>query len=176
MQRNHRPIGNREINMSLTRVSLIALICATGFFSLSSNANSAIQQTKGDFEDKFRQLDEVLPTPNVYRNAAGEPGHMYWQQQVDYVIDVKLDEANRRVTASQSITYKNNSPDTLKYLWIQLDQNKYRDDSMSALTTTFGGIGSRGPATQGANGDTPARLSLGALRRQQFVDDTELGY
>ena len=162
--------------MSLTRVSLIALICATSFFSLSSNANSAIQQTKGDFEDKFRQLDEVLPTPNVYRNAAGEPGHMYWQQQVDYVIDVKLDEANRRVTASQSITYKNNSPDTLKYLWIQLDQNKYRDDSMSALTTTFGGIGSRGPATQGANGDTPARLSLGALRRQQFVDDTELGY
>ncbi|MFT6085487.1 MAG: putative secreted protein [Glaciecola sp.] len=162
--------------MSLIRVSLIALICAMGFFSSSSNASSAIQQTKGDFQDKFRQLDEVLPTPNVYRNAAGEPGHMYWQQKVDYVIDVKLDEANRRVTASQRITYKNNSPDTLKYLWIQLDQNKYRDDSMSALTTTFGGIGSRGPATQGAKGDTPARLSLSALRRQQFVDDTELGY
>jgi predicted secreted protein len=162
--------------MSLIRVSLIALICAMGFFSSGSNASSGIQQTKGDFQDKFRQLDEVLPTPNVYRNAAGEPGHMYWQQKVDYVIDVKLDEASRRVTASQRITYKNNSPDTLKYLWIQLDQNKYRDDSMSALTTTFGGIGSRGPATQGAKGDTPARLSLGALRRQQFVDDTELGY
>jgi predicted secreted protein len=162
--------------MSLTRVSLIALVCASSFFSLNSEASSAIQQTKGDFEDKFRQLDEALPTPNVYRNAAGEPGHMYWQQKVDYVIDVTLDEANRRVTASQSITYKNNSPDTLKYLWIQLDQNKYRDDSMSALTTTFGGIGSRGPATQRAKGDTPARLSLDTLRRQQFVDDTELGY
>jgi predicted secreted protein len=162
--------------MSLTRVSLVALICAAGFLSLSSNASSAIQQTKGDFEDKFRQLDEVLPTPNVYRNAAGEPGHMYWQQKVDYVIDVKLDEAERRITASQSITYKNNSPDTLKYLWIQLDQNKFRDDSMSALTSTFGGIGNRGPVSKGASGDSPARLSLGALRRQQFVADTELGY
>jgi predicted secreted protein len=162
--------------MSLKRVSLVALLCAASFLSVSSNASSAIQQTKGNFEDKFRQLDEVLPTPNVYRNAAGEPGHMYWQQKVDYVINVKLDEAKRRLSASQSITYKNNSPDTLKYLWVQLDQNKFRDDSMSALTTTFGGIGSRGPATQGANGDSPARLSLGALRRQQFVDDTELGY
>jgi predicted secreted protein len=162
--------------MSLKQVSLVALICVTGFFSVSSHANSAIQQTKGDFEDKFRQLDEVLPTPNVYRNAAGAPGHMYWQQNVDYVIKVKLDEATRRLSASQTITYQNNSPDTLKYLWIQLDQNKYRADSMSALTTTFGGIGNRGPATQSANDDTPARLSLDELRSQQFVEDTELGY
>lgn len=140
------------------------------------SANAAIKQTKGDFEDKFRQLDEVLPTPNVYRNAAGEPGHQYWQQQVDYDIDVKLLEGERRIEAKETITYHNNSPDTLKYLWIQLDQNKFRDDSMSALTTTFGGIGNRGPATQAANGDTPAKLSMGALRRQQFVEDNELGY
>jgi hypothetical protein len=148
-----------------------ALLLLAGFSS-----QAAINQTKGDFEDKFRQLDEVLPTPNVYRNAAGEPGHMYWQQKVDYKIDVQLDEEKRRLNASQDITYTNNSPDTLKYLWIQLDQNKFRDDSMSALTTTFGGIGNRGPATQGASGESPARLSLGALRRQQFVADNELGY
>ncbi|BFT32031.1 M1 family metallopeptidase [Alteromonas sp. D210916BOD_24] len=140
------------------------------------SANAAIKQTKGDFEDKFRQLDEVLPTPNVYRNAAGEPGHQYWQQQVDYDIDVKLLEDKRRIEAKETITYHNNSPDTLKYLWIQLDQNKFRDDSMSALTTTFGGIGNRGPGTQAASGDAPAKLSMGALRRQQFVDDNELGY
>ncbi|MBD3585768.1 M1 family metallopeptidase [Salinimonas sp. HHU 13199] len=139
-------------------------------------ASSAIKQTKGDFEDKFRQLEETLPTPNVYRNAAGAPGHQYWQQEVDYKIDVKLNEEKRRIEASEQITYKNNSPDTLKYLWIQLDQNKYREDSMSALTTTFGGIGNRGPATQSASSDAPARLSMGALRRQQFVEDTELGY
>lgn len=52
-------------------------------------ANAATHQTKGDFIDKFRQLDESLPTPNVYRNAAGEPGHQYWQQQVDYQMPVK---------------------------------------------------------------------------------------
>ncbi|MFC4698667.1 M1 family metallopeptidase [Glaciecola siphonariae] len=135
-----------------------------------------INQTKGDFEDKFRQLDEVLPTPNVYRNAAGEPGHMYWQQKVDYVIRASLDEQNRRIDASQTIKYQNNSPDTLKYLWVQLDQNKFKNDSMSALTTTFGGIGNRGPATSAASDNSPAKLSLAALRRQHFVDDVELGY
>ena len=80
------------------------------------------------------------------------------------------------IEATETITYHNNSPDTLKYLWIQLDQNKFRDDSLSALTTTFGGIGNRGPATQSASGDSPAKLSMGALRRDQFVADHELGY
>jgi hypothetical protein len=145
-------------------------------FAAISSANSAINQTKGDFEDKFRQLDESLPTPNVYRNAAGEPGHEYWQQQVDYKIKATLDEKKRRIEASQDITYHNNSPDTLKYLWVQLDQNKFRNDSMSAMTTTFGGIGNRGPASSAASSSKPAQLSLGALRRQQFTDDNVLGY
>ncbi len=148
------------------------------FFTLVFNvsATAAIQQTKGDFEDKFRQLDEVLPTPNVYRNAAGEPGHAYWQQKVDYKIHVRLLEKERRLEASQQIAYQNNSPDTLKYLWVQLDQNKFRDDSLSALTTTFGGIGSRGPATVAATDETPPQISLAALRRQHFVEDNLLGY
>jgi hypothetical protein len=145
-------------------------------FAAIGSANAAINQTKGDFEDKFRQLDESLPTPNVYRNAAGEPGHEYWQQQVDYKIKATLDEKNRRIEASQDITYHNNSPDTLKYLWVQLDQNKFRNDSMSAMTTTFGGIGNRGPATSSASSSKPAQLSLGALRRQQFTADNVLGY
>ena len=145
-------------------------------FATISSANAAISQTKGDFVDKFRQLDESLPTPNVYRNAAGEPGHEYWQQQVDYKIKATLDEEKRRIEASQDITYHNNSPDTLKYLWVQLDQNKFRNDSMSAMTSTFGGIGNRGPATSTASSSKPAQLSLGALRRQQFTDDIVLGY
>ncbi|MCC2616979.1 M1 family metallopeptidase [Aestuariibacter halophilus] len=151
--------------------SVALLLCFTGM-----PAQAAIQQTKGDFEDKFRQLDEVLPTPNVYRNAAGEPGHAYWQQQVDYRIQVTLDEELRRLQGSEHITYHNNSPDTLKYLWIQLDQNKFRNDSMSAKTTTFGGIGNRGPGTKAATDDAPAKISLAALRRQHFVEDHELGY
>ncbi|MEC9261825.1 MAG: M1 family metallopeptidase, partial [Pseudomonadota bacterium] len=150
---------------------VLSIMSATPAF-----ADGAIKQTKGDFEDKFRQLEEVLPTPNVYRNAAGEPGHQYWQQKVDYDIDVTLNEDKRRIDASEEIVYHNNAPDTLKYLWIQLDQNKFRDDSMSALTTTFGGIGNRGPATSAASGSSPAKLSMGAIRRQQFVDDNELGY
>ena len=149
---------------------------ASSLLLLCSHSFAAIQQTKGDFEDKFRQLDEVLPTPNVYRNAAGEPGHQYWQQQVDYKIDVVLNEEKRRLDAKQTITYTNNSPDTLKYLWIQLDQNKFREDSMSALTTTFGGIGNRGPVTKAATDSKPAQISLDMLRRQQFVEDNELGY
>ncbi|MCY3988710.1 MAG: hypothetical protein OXF94_09000, partial [Gammaproteobacteria bacterium] len=65
------------------------------------------------FEDKFRQLEEILPTPNAYRNAAGQPGHAYWQQQVDYSIAVTLDEEEQRISATQAVTYYNNSPDTL---------------------------------------------------------------
>lgn len=153
-------------------------IIMTVMLSLLSitSASAAIKQTKGDFEDKFRQLDEVLPTPNVYRNAAGEPGHQYWQQKVDYQIKARLDEQKRRIEATETITYKNNSPDTLKYLWLQLDQNKFRKDSLSAMSTNFGGIGNRGPAASAGSSSKPAQLSLGALRRQQFVDDNELGY
>lgn len=155
---------------------ILLALCALTLLPISTLHADAIKQTKGNFEDKFRQLDEVLPTPNVYRNAAGEPGHQYWQQQVDYTIAARLIEEQRRLEATQDITYYNNSPDTLKYLWVQLDQNKFKDDSMSALTTTFGGIGNRGPGTKSISDDEPAQISLSALRRQQFVDDTELGY
>ena len=153
-------------------------IIALLLLSMASTAlaNGAIKQTKGDFEDKFRQLDEVLPTPNVYRNAAGEPGHQYWQQKVDYEIKARLDEQNRRIDATETITYQNNSPDTLKYLWLQLDQNKFKNDSMSAMSANFGGIGGRGPSASAGSADKPAQLSLDALRRQQFVDDNILGY
>ncbi len=127
-----------------------------------------IVQTKGTFEDKFRQLDESLPTPNIYRNAAGEPGQQYWQQQVDYNIKASLDEEKRRLSGSQTIHYKNNSPYTLKYLWLQLDQNIFKSDSMAELTETFGG----GAATN----DQPAKISLDQLRTLQFLADNELGY
>ena len=155
---------------------ILLALCALTLLPISVLHADAIKQTKGSFEDKFRQLDEVLPTPNVYRNAAGEPGHQYWQQQVDYTIAARLIEDQRRIEATQDITYYNNSPDTLKYLWVQLDQNKFKDDSMSALTTTFGGIGNRGPSTKSITDGEPAQISLSALRRQQFVDDTQLGY
>jgi hypothetical protein len=154
-------------------VRIIALIFGV---LLATTSHAQVVQSKGDFVDKFRQLDEVLPTPNVYRNAAGEPGHEYWQQQVDYNIRARLDEDKRRLMADQTVTYHNNSPDTLKYLWLQLDQNIFKNDSMSELTNSFAGIGRRGPVTREAKGSAPAKLSFEELRRHQFMADNELGY
>ncbi len=153
---------------------LLSVVFAVAM-SASANA-SAVKQTKGDFEDKFRQLDEILPTPNVYRAATGEPGEQYWQQKVDYKIQVALNEEKRRLDAKQQITYKNNSPYTLKYLWLQLEQNKFKPDSIAEAGTSFAGIGRRGPATSAGTASKPAKLSLGELRRQQFLADNELGY
>ncbi|MFT5465225.1 MAG: hypothetical protein ACI8UO_000312 [Verrucomicrobiales bacterium] len=135
-----------------------------------------IQQTKGDFSDKFRQLDEVLPTPNSYRNAAGQPGHEYWQQQADYVIKVQLDEEARRLSASATITYINNSPDSLEFLWVHLDQNIFRKDSIKELTLDFGGAGGRGPTSEAPSRREPAKISFEELRRQHGFDDREYGF
>jgi hypothetical protein len=80
-------------------------------------------------EDPFRQLDEVLPDPNLMRAANGAPGPNYWQQQADYRIEVTLDDKNQRLTGSQRIRYTNNSPHQLTYLWVQLDQNRFADQA-----------------------------------------------
>ncbi|MGB1318722.1 MAG: M1 family peptidase, partial [Flavobacteriales bacterium] len=79
--------------------------------------------------NKFRQLGQELPTPNVYRTASGAPGHKYYQQQVDYDMDIELDDETQRLFGSSTITYYNNSPDELRYLWLQLDQNMRAKDS-----------------------------------------------
>jgi hypothetical protein len=84
-------------------------------------------------QNKFAQLGTELPTPNEYRNAAGAPGHGYYQQKADYKIAVTLDDATQRIKGEETITYTNNSPDNLEYLWIQLDQNVRAKDSDSKL-------------------------------------------
>ncbi|MFW6331491.1 MAG: M1 family metallopeptidase [Gemmatimonadota bacterium] len=70
----------------------------------------------------FRPIEQ-WPAPNVYRNAAGAPGHAYWQQRADYVIEAELDPRSHTVRGSERISYHNNSPDALPFLWVQLDQN-----------------------------------------------------
>ena len=84
-------------------------------------------------KDKFRQLKEELATPNVYRTASGAPGHEYWPQRADYIIDIELDDQNQRISGVETITYYNQSPDPLDYLWIQLDQNMRALDSKTPL-------------------------------------------
>jgi predicted secreted protein len=155
------------------------LFVAALLFAMPAHAPlsaQGVQQTKGDYEDKFRQLDEVLPTPNTYRNASGAPGHEYWQQKVDYRITAELDEPRRRITARATIRYTNNSPDSLPWLWMQLDQNIFRTDSMAELTDAFGGPGRRGPKVTLGSGDTPTKLSMDELRRQQAMADNTYGY
>jgi len=87
-------------------------------------------------QDPFRQLEEVWPTPTETRIASGAPGPKYWQQKVDYDIQVELNENKNSLTGKAKIRYQNNSPHTLKYLWLQLDRNKYSPGSMGHQSTT----------------------------------------
>ena len=102
-------------------------------------------QSKSNPSDKFKQLDEKLPTPNAYRTASGAPGHKYWQQRADYVIDVELDDKTQRIIGKETITYKNVSPDTLDYLWVQLDQSLFAKDSDTLKTQTAPNFNGRVP-------------------------------
>lgn len=94
----------------------------------------AQQPTK--WQGKFEQLDQTLPTPNEYRSGSGAPGPKYWQQKADYVITAELNDANQSITGSETITYTNNSPDVLRYLWLQLDQNNQAKGNNSAKIAT----------------------------------------
>ncbi len=86
--------------------------------NISNNPNS-------NHGNKFEQMGSILPTPNEYRTASGAPGPKYWQQRCDYDIKCELDEKNQRLTGSETVTYFNNSPDILEYLWLQLDENQH---------------------------------------------------
>jgi hypothetical protein len=94
-------------------------------------ATSLVAHPGGHYDkDPFRQLDEILPDPNEVRAANGAPGPEYWQQRADYKIAVTLDDEKQRLTGSETITYTNNSPVALTYLWVQLDQNRFEEDAM----------------------------------------------
>ena len=84
-------------------------------------------------QNKFKQLYEEFSTPNTYRSASGAPGPNYYQQQADYKMDIELDDKNAKIYGEGTITYTNNSPDDLEFLWLQLDQNVRAKDSKSPL-------------------------------------------
>jgi hypothetical protein len=123
------------------RTALGRLALSTLVASLMASPAAAQQQTppsgpqwlnadpnKKTNQSNFRGIEEWL-APNEYRTASGSPGPKYWQQQVDYVIKASLDTLEHQVTGSETVTYHNNSPDALTYLWFQLDQNVERTDS-----------------------------------------------
>jgi hypothetical protein len=97
-------------------------------FSFVALTLSAQENTN---QNSFRQLGQELPTPNSYRTASGAPGSDYWQQKADYKMKIEIDDENARLYGTSNITYKNNSPDELRYLWLQLDQNVRAQESDS---------------------------------------------
>lgn len=114
----------KRIYLSLS--SLIFLI-PLNLISQDSKINENINT------NKFRQLYQEFTSPNMFRTASGAPGPAYYQQQADYKINVELDDANKKIYGDEIITYTNNSPDQLEYLWLQLDQNIRKKDSPSLI-------------------------------------------
>ena len=106
---------------------LMLFVCAVGLIA------SAHAQEEG-WKGKFEQLGTELPTPNSYRTSSGAPGAKYWQQRADYSIDVEVNDETQLLTGKETITYYNNSPDVLTYLWMQLDQNVRAAGSMAQTT------------------------------------------
>ncbi|TGE21078.1 M1 family metallopeptidase [Hymenobacter metallicola] len=108
------------------------LLLAAGLATLT--AGPLLAQNTNSGTDKFKQLDQELPTPNNYRTASGAPGVDYWQQRADYNIRVTLDDNKQSIKGSEDITYTNLSPDVLTYLWVQLDQNILDKNSITTST------------------------------------------
>jgi hypothetical protein len=121
----------------LKYLSLAALLLATGV-TYAQEEKSEERKPGHTNENRFKQLYEEFSTPNVYRSANGAPGPSYYQQQADYVMDIQLDDQQSIIKGFETITYTNNSPDVLEYLWVQLDQNKRAQDSKSPLIEASG--------------------------------------
>ncbi len=113
---------------------------------------------------------------NEYRSASGEPGPAYWQNRADYKIEATLDTAQHKITGSVIITYKNNSPDALKFLWLQFDQNIYRQDSRAQATTLQ--TGGRWAARSFTNGDEISSVEVvsknKSIKPKYIVSDTRM--
>ena len=130
-------------------LSFLALVAAVT--TVAQNVNTS----------KFRQLGQELPTPNVYRTASGAPGHEYYQQRADYDMDITLDDEKQRIYGEEVVTYTNNSPDELRYLWVQLDQNMRAKNSTTQQIKTDGIFSERG---------NTASTAFNQLKNNQFYD------
>lgn len=123
-------------DMSILRYLILSILIISPV--LQAQEKEPFKHQKGHTNtNKFKQLYEEFSTPNVYRSASGAPGPNYYQQQADYKMDLVLDDEKARLSGYETITYTNNSPDPLTYLWVQLDQNMRSKDSPSPLIEQF---------------------------------------
>lgn len=108
-------------------------------FSLLVNAQESTSTEKknnGHYnENKFRQMYEEMATPNMFRTASGAPGPAYYQQKADYKMEIEIDDKNTKLLGRETITYHNNAPEKLEYLWVQLDQNMRSPESDTPLVS-----------------------------------------
>ena len=104
------------------------------FLLLGISVFAQQQPTNYNANTVFEQMGTALPTPNTYRTASGAPGKDYWQQKADYDIKVEIDDDKQKLFGSEKITYFNNSPDALTYIWLQLDQNTFNEKADSRIT------------------------------------------
>lgn len=116
----------------MKRLLLLFFACSVGLTWAQENKPETPK-----WQGKFEQLDQLLPTPNEYRSGSGAPGPKYWQQRADYTINAELNDENASLSGSETITYYNNSPDGLKYLWLQLDQNINAKDNLTTKSDTY---------------------------------------
>lgn len=128
-------------------LTLVALFLVAGMTYAQDESESPKREPGHYNNNRFKQLYEEFSTPNVFRTASGAPGPQYYQQQADYVMDIELDDTNKKIYGFETITYSNNSPDVLEYLWVQLDQNKNAKDSKSPLIEPNGTV----PADMASN-------------------------
>jgi hypothetical protein len=155
-------------NRTLLKTFAFVLWVVVGIFT----NNLSLAQSENTNKSYFRQLGQELPTPNNYRTASGAPGHEYWQQRADYDIKVELDDEKQRITGSETVTYTNNSPDPLSYIWLQLDQNILDKESDTYKTQT--GAGRRGGMNQLGDKISPSQLK--ALADRSFDGGHKIQY
>jgi len=139
----------------------LALVLAALCWPITPADAHPNHRKKFNQKDSFRQLEEILPTPNRLRLGSGAPGPDYWQQKVDYDIDVQIHDDTQRLEGSEKITYFNRSPDTLTYLWVQLDQNRFAHEADSALVD---------------NAPDMAKITYGKVRQISRRETFEGGY
>ncbi|MAP79755.1 MAG: aminopeptidase [Aequorivita sp.] len=112
---------------------ILGLFVITGA-AIAQEKSETQERKSGHYNNnRFKQLYQEFSTPNMFRTASGAPGPNYYQQQADYVMDIELDDKNKKLSGFETITYTNNSPDVLEYLWVQLDQNVRSKNSKTPL-------------------------------------------
>ncbi|HEX8562413.1 MAG TPA: M1 family metallopeptidase [Flavobacterium sp.] len=142
----------------MKRLHYIALLTLS--VSVSAQQTPAKQEGHEDI-NKFRQMYDLLATPNMYRTASGAPGPAYYQQQADYKMNIELDDKNTRINGLETITYHNNAKESLDYLWIQLDQNQNARTSKTPLVQST---------------KTDKAISVAGFSRQYLEEDFDGGF